>query len=108
MLTNSPCSAGLLLRLDGLGGGTGGCFAWGGTGGGVSEMPKDGSAREGLDGYSTIREIVLGGLAKATVEEEEEEDEEEEGLELLPGSVGAVEVHFGGSKACLAMGGSCV
>lgn len=105
---NSPISAGLLLRLVGLGGGTGGCLAWGGTGGGTS-----GSAGEVRGVSSTIRETVLGGLATATgaeedeeEEEEDEEDEEEEAGGLLPDSVEGAVSSLGGSRACLG-GGSC-
>lgn len=92
---NSPNSAGLLLRLVGLGGGTGGCLAWGGTGGGTSASAEDGPVRDGRGKSSASRETVLGGLATGTAveeeeeeeEQEEEEDEEEKGLEFLPDSV---------------------
>lgn len=113
MLTNSPSSAGLLLRLVGLGGGTGGCLAWGGTGGGVSESAEEGAVMEGRDVSSTIKETVLGGLATAMgaedeeEEEEEEEDEDEEGVGLLPDSLERAVRNFGGSRACLGGGGSC-
>ena len=113
MLTNSPSSGRLLFRLVGLGGGTGGCLAWGGTGGGMGESPEEGAARKGRDGSSTIRETVLGGLATAMgVEEEvdeveEEEDEEEEGVGLLLDSVEGAVRDFGGSRACRAGAGSC-
>ncbi len=104
---------GLLLRLVGLGGGTGGCLAWGGTGGGTSESAGEGAAREGRGRSSAMRETVLGGLATATAAEEEEEeeeqedDEEEEGVGLLPDSVEGVVRYLGGSRACLGGGGSC-
>lgn len=110
-MLNSPSSAGLLLRLVGLGGGTGGCLAWGGTGGGMSESAEDGAVREGRGGSSAIRETVLCGLATATgtevEEEEEDEDEEEEGVGLLVDSAVGVLRYFGGSRACLDKGGSC-
>lgn len=111
MLTNSPSSAALLLRLVGLGGGTGGCLAWGGTGGGVSA--EGGAVKEGRGGSSPIRDTVLGGLATAMgtedeeEEEEEDDEEEEEGVALVPGSVEDVVRNFGGSRACLGRGGSC-
>lgn len=108
--TNSPSSAGLLLRLVGLGGGTGGCLAWGGTGGGASESAEEGAAGEGRGGSSTISETVLGGLATGTAaeeEEEEEDDEEEDGVELLVESVEGAVRDVGGSRACLGGGGSC-
>lgn len=86
--TNSPSSAGLLLRLVGFGGGTGGCLAWGGTGGGVSESVEEAAMREGREASSIIRDTVLGGLAIDTAaaeeeEDEDEEDEDEEGVGLL-------------------------
>ena len=112
MATNSPSSAGLLLRLVGLGGGTGGCLAWGGTGGGASESAEEGAAGEGRGGSSTISETVLGGLATGTAaeeeeEEEEEDDEEEDGVGLLVESVEGAVRDAGGSRACLGGGGSC-
>lgn len=75
---NSPSSAGLLLRLVGLGGGTGGCLAWGGTGGGTSESAEEGAVRDGRGRSSASRETVLGGFDTATAAEEEEDEEEEE------------------------------
>lgn len=113
MLTNSPSSAALLLRLVGLGGGTGGCLAWGGTGGGVSaESAEGGVVKEARGGSSPIRDTVLGGLATAMgtedeEEEEEDDEEEEEGVGLLPGSEEDVVRNFGGSRACLGRGRSC-
>lgn len=107
---SSASSAGLLLRLVGLGGGTGGCLAWGGTGGGASESAEEGAAGEGRGGSSTISETVLGGLATgkaAEEEEEEEDDEEEDGVELLVESVEGAVRDVGGSRACLGGGGSC-
>lgn len=84
---SSASSAGLLLRLVGLGGGTGGCLAWGGMGGGVSESVEEAAVREGREASSTIRDTVLGGLAIGTAaeeeEEEDEEDEDEGGVGLL-------------------------
>lgn len=111
--TNSPSSAGLLLRLAGLGGGTGGCLACGGTGGGMTVSAEEGAAREGRGGSSAIRETVRGGLATDIAaedeeeEEEEDEDEEEEGVGLLPDSVEVAVRNLGGSRACLVGGGSC-
>lgn len=112
---SSASSAGLLRRLLGLGGGTGGCLAWGGTGGGVLESAEEGAVTEGRGGSSTIKETVLGGLTTATATEEEEEveeedevdDEEEEGVELLPDSVEGAVRNLGGSRACLSEVGSC-
>ena len=111
---NSPCSAGLLLRLLGLGGGMGGCLACGGMGGGESGVA--GTKREGS---SLMRDTVLGGLATATAtaeddeEEEEEEEEDEDEKEAggaavrLEGSEGRGGLCFlGGSRACLPGGGS--
>lgn len=99
------------MRLVGLGGGTGGCLAWGGTGGGASESAGEGAAWEGRGGSSTIRETVLGGLATATAAdeelEEEEEAEDEGGVGLLLGSAEGVVRNFGGSRACLGGGASC-
>lgn len=84
---SSASSGGLLLRLVGLGGGTGGCLAWGGMGGGVSESVEEAAVREGREASSTIRDTVLGGLAIGTAaeeeEEEDEEDEDEGGVGLL-------------------------
>lgn len=76
---DSPNRAGLLLRLVGLGGGTGGCLAWGGTGGGTSSA-AEGAAGGCRGASSTNRETVRGGLATggAAEEEDEEEDEEDE------------------------------
>lgn len=112
MPSNSPSTAALLLRLVGLGGGTGGCLAWGGTGGGTSESVEEVVVRDGRGRSSAIRETVLGGLATATAaeeeeEEEEDEDEEEEGVGLLPDSVEGAVRNLGGSRACLSGGGSC-
>lgn len=109
---DSPSSAGLLLRLVGLGGGTGGCLACGGTGGGTSESVEEEALRDCRGRSSTIRETVLGGLATGAaaaeeeeeVEEEEEEDEAEDGVGLLLVSVVR---NLGGSRACLGGGGSC-
>lgn len=105
---NLPGREGLLLRLVGLGGGTGGWgLAWGGTGGGLSESAEEGAASTGLDASSTISETVLGGLATATgTEDEEEEDDEEEGVGLRA-SVEGMGRTLGGSRACLGGGGSC-
>lgn len=109
---NSPNSAGLLLRLLGLGGGTGGCLAWGGTGGGALESAEEGAAREERGGSSAIKETVLGGLATATAgdegddEEEEEENEEAGEAPLLLDSVDGARRDLGGSRTCLGGGGS--
>lgn len=110
---NSPCRAGLLLRLVGLGGGTGGCLAWGGTGGGTLESVEEDVVSDGRGRSSAIRETVLGGLATATaaeeeeVEEEEEEEEEDDEAEEGVDSVEGVVRNLGGSRACLSGGGSC-
>lgn len=102
----------MLLRLLGLGGGTGGCLAWGGTGGGKTESTEEEVTREGRGGSSISRETVLGGLAMATraedeEEEDDEEDEEGEGVGLLVDSVEDAVRNLGGSRACLGSGGSC-
>lgn len=113
---NSPSSAGLLLRLVGLGGGTGGCLAWGGTGGGTSESAEEGAVRDGRGRSSASRETVLGGFDTATAaeeeededeEDEEEDEDEEEGVGFLPDSVKGALRNLGGSRACLSGGGSC-
>lgn len=113
---HSPSSGGLLLRLVGLGGGTGGCLAWGGTGGGILESAVEtagmgrGMGREGKS--SVIRETVLGGLEIGTSLEEEDDEEEEEddegGFAYLLESGGRLGRGLGGSKACLGGGGSCL
>lgn len=58
------------MRLLGLGGGTGGCLAWGGTGGGTSgSLGGGGAAEAGRGGGSSLmRETVLGGLDTAKAE----------------------------------------
>lgn len=107
---SSASTAGLLLRLLGLGGGTGGCLAWGGTGGGKADSAGEGAGGAGRGGSVTIRETVLGGLATAITggeeEEDDEEEEEEEEDEEEEEGEGRV-THLGGSRACLCGGGSC-
>lgn len=99
------------MRLVGLGGGTGGCLAWGGTGGGILESAEEaaGMGREGKS--SVIRETVLGGLAIGTSleeEQDEEEEDEEGGVAYAWKSEGRLVEGLGGSKACLSGGGSCL
>lgn len=97
------------MRLVGLGGGAGGCLAWGGTGGGLSKSAEEAVLLGGQGGVSLIRETVLGGLEMrtSTEEEEEEEEDEAEGAGLLADSRGKPAGNLGGSRACLGGGGSC-
>lgn len=76
----------------------------------MSKSAEEAAAMGRRNGFSNIREIVLGGLDIGTSTDEEEEVEEEdeaEGVGLLADSRGRPVGNLGGSKACLGGGGSC-